>query len=206
MALIDENGYQYFLLPLTHIYISQDENGDYSHQGMLAIDFLGWNDSGRVYQCDYYAPCDCTCVAKGSQGDWVAWESDAEVRCADGSTQYMCWVQVHDDNPFPVGTKKKQGEVIGHTGTTGNVTGDHLHLNIAKGKWNTSGWTSNSQGTSHLRNEQSIPGMMYITEDTKIVMGGIHYWVRIGDVRPTSSSKKKKGYKFILFNKRRRMI
>lgn len=204
----DTDGYQYFLFPMTHIAISQDEYGTFSHNGMLAIDFLGWNDSGRVYKCPYYAPCDCTCVAKGSGGDWVAWQSDDKVHCADGSLQYMNWVQVHDDTPFPVGTKKKQGELIGHTGTTGNVTGDHLHLNVAKGKWSEGGWARNSYNVGYIKNEQHIYEVMYLKKDAKIVSGNTHTWQTIDDPTPTPTKRKnkKKKYKFVLFNSKRRIL
>lgn len=201
------DGYQYFLFPLTHINISQDENGGFSHRGMLAIDFLGWDDSGRVYKCPYYAPCDATCVAKGSAGDWVAWESDDKVHCADGSLCYVCWVQVHDDTPFPVGTKKKQGEIIGHTGTTGDVTGDHLHLNVAKGKWSEGGWSTNSYNVGYILNEQHIYEVMYLKSDVKRVNAGLHPWVIIEDWNPTKKTKKKKKkYNFVLFDKKKKIF
>ena len=200
-----EDDYQYFVLPLTHVNISQDEYGTYSHQGMLAIDFLGWNDSGRVMKCPYYAPCDCTCVAKGTNGDWVAWQSDDKVHCADGSLQIMNWVQAHDDTPFEVGTKKKQGEVIGHTGTTGNVTGDHLHLNVAKGKWSDGGWATNSYGVGYIKNEQHIYEVMYLMRNAKIIAGNTHTWQTEPEERPKKKKKKKK-YKFVLFNSRRRIL
>ena len=40
--MVDEHGNQVALFPLEYLYVSQGENGSYSHQGILAIDFLGW--------------------------------------------------------------------------------------------------------------------------------------------------------------------
>lgn len=199
-----EDGYQYFLFPLTHINISQDEYGGFSHQGMLAIDFLGWDDNGRVYECPYYAPCDCTCIAKAAAGDWVIWESDDLVHLADGTLSKMCWEQAHDGTPFPVGTKKKQGEIIGHTGVEGYVTGDHLHLNVAKGSY--VGRVQNSYGNWHLINECHIYEVMYIKSDVKRINDGLHPWVIIENWNPKPKKKKKKHkFKFVLFNYRRRV-
>ena len=52
--LYNENGVQVLLFPLDCIYISQGENGQYSHQGTYNIDFLGYNSNGRVYSAPYY--------------------------------------------------------------------------------------------------------------------------------------------------------
>lgn len=198
------DGYQYFMFPMNeYIYISQGENGSYSHKGTLCIDFLGWNENGRVYKCPYYAPCDAKCVAKGSGGDWVAFESIDKVHCADGTLSKMCWVQVHDDTPLSVGTIVKQGEVIGHTGTTGNVTGDHLHLNVAKGEWSSSGWVSStSDVASHIKNEVHIFEVMYVRKGSKMLSDIKYNMIEVPDSLPIYIKMKKHKYKFVLFNRR----
>lgn len=61
--LVASDGFEVMLFPLPYIYISQGENGQYSHRGTLNIDFLGWGASGRVYNAPMYAPCSCKCVA-----------------------------------------------------------------------------------------------------------------------------------------------
>lgn len=199
--------YQYFMFPMNeYIYISQGENGSYSHKGTLCIDFLGWNENGRVYKCPYYAPCDCKCVAKGSGGDWVAFESLDKVLCADGTLSKMCWVQVHDDTPLSVGTTVKQGEVIGHTGTTGNVTGDHLHLNVAKGEWANSGWVSSTSTTdSHIKNEVHIFDVMYVRAYSKMLSDITYNIIEVPDTPGGSGGAikhKKHNFKFFIFNRR----
>ena len=130
-----ENGTQVMLFPLPDIYISQGENGSYSHQGTLNIDFLGWGENGRIYSCPYYAPCDCKCVYKSTSGYYNIWESLNPVYCPDGVERYVCFENVHGDMLFDVGTIKLQGEQIGVTGAYGYATGDHLHLNVANGKY-----------------------------------------------------------------------
>ena len=55
--LYNRDGYQVMLFPMEYMNISQGEGGSLSHN--LAMDFLGWNADGRVYDCPYYAPSPC---------------------------------------------------------------------------------------------------------------------------------------------------
>lgn len=127
-------GVEVLLFPLPYLYMSQNEGGDYSHVGTLAMDFLGWGANGRIYKAPYYAPCSCTCIASTESANRI-WQSDNPVLYADGTTDYVTWVQAHDNNPLPVGTHLNQGDLLGHTGTAGFATGDHVHFNFAKGRY-----------------------------------------------------------------------
>lgn len=133
--LYNENNVQVLLFPLPSIYISQGENGQYSHRGTLNIDFLGYNNGGRVYNQPYYAPCDVKCVYKSSTAYYNIWESINPVYCADGVTRKICFQNIHGNMLFSVGTVKRQGEQIGVTGSYGQATGDHLHFNVAEGTY-----------------------------------------------------------------------
>ena len=62
-TMVAQDGYEVMLFPLTSLYVTQGENGNYSHKGILAIDFQGWDNGRRVYTAPMYAPCSCTCVA-----------------------------------------------------------------------------------------------------------------------------------------------
>jgi hypothetical protein len=110
------------------INVTQGENGDYSHKGTLCIDFVGTTD-----QYPYYAPCDCECIATG-QDSYLVWKSDKPVMCADGQVRSIVWVNVHESPlTHSVGTKLTKGQLMGHTGIGGNVTGDHWHFNVIEG-------------------------------------------------------------------------
>ena len=61
-TLVANDGYEVALFPLPYLYMSQDEGGDYSHEGTYNIDFLGYSSSGRVYDAPIYAPCTCKVV------------------------------------------------------------------------------------------------------------------------------------------------
>ena len=131
--LFDNNGYEVPLFPMEYMNISQGEGGSYSHNS--AMDFLGWNAQGRVYQCPYYAPCTCKCVAHFGTGN-STWESVNPVHLPDGTITKITFCFDHDEGTlFPIGTVKTQGDLIGHSGTAGMVTGDHMHFNTAIGTY-----------------------------------------------------------------------
>ena len=184
-----KEGVEVMLFPLPYLYMSQDEGGDYSHAGTLAMDFLGWGPNGRIYQAPYYAPCSCTCIAKTEEANRI-WQSDNPVFLADGTTDYVTWVQAHDNNPLPVGTHLNQGDLLGHTGTAGNVTGDHLHLNIAKGKY--ANWERVPPNNNwQLVNSMHIYDACFVN-DTVIVQGYGHLWINYDTPIPPTPAKKYK--------------
>lgn len=182
-------GVEVMLFPLEYLYMSQDEGGDYSHAGTLAIDFLGWGDNGRIYRCPYYAPCSCTCIGSTESANRI-WQSNAPVLLADGTVDYVCWVQAHDNNPLPIGTVLKQGDLLGHTGTAGQVTGDHLHLNVARGKY--ANWERVPPNNNwQLRNSIHIYNACYVN-DTEIIRGFGHDWKTYDiPIPPTPTPHKK---------------
>lgn len=193
--LVANDGKEVFLFPLDYLYMSQDEGGDYSHLHTYSIDFLGWGPTGRIYRCPYYAPCTCRCVQVGSGS--VVWQSTDKVHCANGDLSIMTFHVAHDDNAtiHYVGEVIQMGEVIGATGTTGNVTGDHLHLNVAKGTFQ--GFYDVGTGHYQLRNSVHIYNAMYVN-DTVIVRGFNHNWKTYnGGITP--SPRGKYHFKWVLY-------
>jgi len=108
--LIKTNGTEILLFPLDYMYVTQGENGSYSHAGTLNLDFQGYGASGRIYKCPYYAPCSMTCVARTST--YAIWESDEKVYLVNGTTDYITLVVVHDDFPPALGTHVNRGITI----------------------------------------------------------------------------------------------
>lgn len=192
---VASDGYEVLLFPLEYMNISQDEYGSYSHTGILAIDFLGWNSNGRVLHCPYYAPCSCTCLATTSDNNRI-WQSNNKVHLADGTLDYVCWVQAHDNTPLPIGTVLTQGELLGRTGTAGNVSGDHLHLNVARGLY--SGW-DHSQNDRQLNNSIHIYNAMYVN-DTVIINGENHNWLTYNGL----NKLKNHHYPWVLYSRKLR--
>lgn len=93
--LKDRLGREVALFPLQYLYMTQDEGGDFSHAGTLAMDFQGWGASGRIYNCPYYAPCSIECIASTESANRI-WQSLSEVVCP-GFTDFITIVVAHDD-------------------------------------------------------------------------------------------------------------
>lgn len=195
--LVADDGYEVMLFPLEYMYMSQDEGGDYSHLHTYSIDFLGWGANGRITHCPYYAPCSCKCVqVSNSGGNSRCYTSLDKVHCPDGTFDYITFNCVHDNNPISsLNQVFQQGDLIGHTGTAGNVTGDHLHFNVAKGQY--AGFYDVGTGHYQLRNSRHIYNICYVN-DTTIRQGYGHNWrVFQGGITPTPDYRKYK-FKWVL--------
>ena len=189
--LIASDNKEVMLFPLEYLYVSQGENGNYSHQGTLNIDFIGWGANGRVYNAPIYAPCTCTCVAVLSGADnGRVFQSLAPVHTADGNLQIVTFMFYHDNNPIAsLNDTFVQGDLIGHTGTAGNVTGDHTHFNTAFGTYQ--GFINVPPNNwSELTNSSHIYDTCYVN-DTIIVDGYGYNWIEYTTPIPLTILKSK---------------
>ena len=156
--------------PMDIINITQGEDGPYSHRGILAIDFVGTHP-----KYPYYAPVDCECVA--AFNDVAVWRSIEEVMCADGEKRKIFWSCIHEvPLSHTLGTILFKGELMGHTGTGGTATGDHLHLQVMNGD-EYMGFTRNEYGSSTLVGEQLHIYDVFSVGDVTIVNGYGYPWV-----------------------------
>lgn len=193
--LFDSNGYEVMLFPMEYMNISQGEGGSYSHH--LAMDFLGWNSLGRVYDCPYYAPCSAECVFSFGTSDNRTWESIGDVHLADGTIRHVTFCFNHDETPPALGTILTQGALIGHSGTAGQATGDHMHFNTAYGTYQ--GYVL-IPGTEfyELANSSHIYDTCYVN-NTVIVDGNGYNWKTFEGGSPTPPEPDKKKHKFPWF-------
>ena len=202
--LVGRDGKEVMLFPLPYMYITQGEGETYSHAGTFNIDFIGYGSNGVIYQAPYYAPCSCKCVRTFSSGDESngrVYESLDRVHTPNG-LQYVSFLFFHDDNPTSVvGTVYSQGDLIGHTGTNGNVTGDHVHFNTADGKY--AGYEHvppDNQG--QLVNSTHIYDICYVN-DTVLVNDYNYNWqIYSGGVTPSDIRKGK--FPWVLYARRLR--
>lgn len=195
--LIAQDGYEVMLFPLAYLYMSQDEGGNYSHLYTYSIDLLGWGANGRILNCPYYAPCTCKCVQVGSGS--VVWQSVDKVHYANNILDIVTFHCAHDDNATVhyVGEIIQQGDLLGATGKTGHVSGDHLHLNTARGAF--AGFYNVGTGHYQLRNATHVYDTCFVN-DTVIKRGYNHNWrVYNGGITPDYRKFK---FKWVLYDKR----
>lgn len=181
-TMVAPDGKEICLFPFEYMYISQNENGQYSHANTYNIDFLGWGANGHITHCPFYAPCTLRCVAIWDAGSNTrVYQSVNPVHLADGTVDYLTINFTHDDNPpHNVGDMVLQGALLGRTGTTGNVTGDHIHSCCGKGQYE--GFTrrepgpGEAEGHFDLTNRAHYYDCCYVN-DTVIVDGAGNPWV-----------------------------
>ena len=127
-TLVASDGHEVCLFPMDMLYITQLSGpSSLSHCCGHPIDIVG-----NTAEYPLYAPFSCHLVWSWPDGNERSYTSDSEVWYAtpNGNGWTLGYVTVcftHQNNP-PTKTSFKQGEVIAHTGTSGNVTGDHCHL------------------------------------------------------------------------------
>lgn len=196
------DGYEVALFPLEYMNISQGElmpDNSWSHYNTYNVDFLGWNQDGRVLKCPIYAPFTMKVVAlwdyTGSHT--VTFESVDKVHFADGSLDYMTIEFTHADNPpiFTLNATVQQGRLCSYTGTYGNVTGDHSHICIGKGHY--TGYTQREGGHYDLSNRYHIYNGLFIN-DTEIIYDHNYNWRTWEQPQPPTDRKKSK-FKWVLY-------
>lgn len=204
--LVAQDGYEIMLFPMEYMNISQGEYGSLSHY--LAMDFLGWDENGRVYQCPYYAPCSCRCVAHWGSDANTTWQSLDKVHLPDGSLTVVTFAFQHDNNPLPVGTVLTQGDLIGHTGTAGYVTGDHMHFNTAIGAYDGYEHIPGSSQWYELKNSSHIYNTTYVNNTVLYNDEGYNWREYHGGIVPPipiEDEKKKRGFPWYIYSRRKRI-
>lgn len=166
-------GYQVALFPLDMVYITQKyDPTSPSHCCGKPIDCIGTHSIYPIY-----APFDCvrTWNDYGSGYGDCGFTSLSQVWTPQG-LENVSFILTHDDNPDFTKTTFRQGELIGHTGTTpiGLVTGDHIHIeasNIANATLIDSGISCAGFGNHcyYLNGAQEPNKIFYLTGDENIL-------------------------------------
>lgn len=194
--LVANDGYEVCLFPLSILYMTQDEGGDYSHQGTYNVDFVG-----STAQAPLYAPVTMKVVGTSlseAGGNNVKFESVNKVHLANGNLDYLTIEFSHDSNPpvTTIGQVVQQGDLCYHTGTYGYVTGDHVHTCAGEGHY--SGIVSRPPyGWYDLANRIHYWDACYVN-DTTIVQGYGHDWKTWTEPTPPPTVSKKHKFPFII--------
>lgn len=173
------NKIQDILFPMEYMNITQGNNGQYSHQGVYALDLAGRNAGQDLV----FAPFDVICMARDSaqNGNAAFWQSTQRVRFANGSIDYATIMLIHDNtiNGIYKGARYAQGTQIAQEGTAGNAIGNHIHFEIAQGKFSHM-YDKNKYGTYHLPNAMSADQCCFIDE-TIMVNDNAMNWKKLSD-------------------------
>lgn len=183
-------GIQDILIPMEFFRCLQ---GDFEgNHPSYACDLSG-KDTGRDVA---YAPCDVVCVATNpNDGNTVWWQSQNKVRFADGTIDYLTMMIIHDNNldGIYVGAKYNQGQQIAQEGTAGMANGNHLHIEVAKGKF-TSKYAKNAKGY-YLPKSQAIETVCF-ADGTTFVTSSNWNWKYTKDVPVANTSASTTGCPF----------
>lgn len=176
------------ILNIDVLNISQGMNGNYSHQGDLALDII---------DCTFFKAPFTGIVKRIYTNNNTVWlESLEKVEYADGTVDYMTIMTMHDNDVsnLKVGQTIKQGEIYYEPGIKGKATGSHIHVAVGKGKFTGNGWY---QGQYQIQskcyawpiyNQYDITKALYLYSDVKII-NGIYDWKK--SVYTITESKKK---------------
>lgn len=194
-TLIADDGYEVALFPMPYLYMTQDEGGDYSHLGTYNIDFVGYNGSGVITRAPIYAPVTMKVTSYSPSftgGNAVIFESVNRVHLANGQLDYLTIMFMHDNNPpyTTTGATVQQGQLCYHTGTYGQVTGDHVHSCVGQGRGGQ--FIQRSSGNWDLSNRIHYWQGVY-TNDTTIIQGYGHDW-HTWNGQPASGGDKKRKF------------
>lgn len=139
-----------------------------SHLDSYAIDEAG-KDTGMD---DIKAPF--TGIVKKiykTDANEVWLESIDKVEYPDGTVDYMTVLFCHDNNvdDLFIGKVIKQGEVFYQEGTKGNASGNHCHIECAKGKFSQTGWHKNTAGFWSINNGKKPEECLWIDDSITII-------------------------------------
>lgn len=154
--------------PMEYLRITQKENTG-SHLKSLAMDFGGKD----VFKDDCYAPCDLKVkrVREKANGE-IYFESLSPVLFADGTTDYLHLLMLHDNNTYgwKTGDTIKQGQLFYREGgmQSGKPTAlaNHVHIEAGKGKWIVCRQTQNDVGTWVCENQEHLYNLFWLKHNT----------------------------------------
>lgn len=156
-------GNECVLFPLESLYVTR-----YHHKGDdYILDLIDYQNDRQILKAPLYAPVSMKCVHVGTletNTPTVTWESLEPVLFVDGTIDYLTLSISHDNDfsDYTVGEVIFQGSVIGHTGTAGEVTGDHTHLIVGIGRYQ--GYMTLPSGQYTLKNQYPPDNAMGIND------------------------------------------
>lgn len=177
----------YLIYPTKYMNISQTYSDSYSHKGYSTGNPKSYpiddacKDSGKDY---FYIPCDKMIVKRvygvGNSGINTIWlESVDKVYLANGQYDYVNILVSHSEDSdlknIKVGnvyTRKTALFKEGKDGyDRGMATGNHFHIDIARGKFINNGWEKNNKGCWTIKGNAIKPEEAFFVDKsfTKVI-------------------------------------
>lgn len=155
------------MYPSPYIRITQ-KHGIGSHVDSFAIDEAG-SDGGIDFINAPFTGIVKRIYTKDANEVWL--ESVEPVLFADGTQDYMTIMVAHDNNVSNLkeGQIIKQGQRFYEEGTKGKASGNHVHLEVAKGKFSGTGWHKNNAGYWSINNGKKVDECLFIDDSYKIL-------------------------------------
>lgn len=147
-----------------------------------ATDFVPYNSTGttRLFRAPCYAPVDIQLLWVDTTECCALWQSVNQVHFADGSIDYLGIIVYHDNDISngtysSIGTVIQQGQIFNRSGTGGNVTGDHVHLETGKGQVNLNQYRYHFLDTTDCK--RIVPDSALFVNDTYVTPLTGYNWV-----------------------------
>lgn len=166
--------------PMPTMNITQGYNQG-THAGAYALDMKG-EDQGIDWVLAPFTGV-IRKVDNASYGIWYWFESLKPVLCANGQQSYLTALFGHDNKQrHNVGDIIKQGERLCAEGTSGNATGNHCHMEIARGRFVTGGWYKNKQGVYMIYNAVRPNEYLCLPDAYRVINDGGLSWKKESQV------------------------
>ena len=169
-------------------------------------------NGSREFRAPCYAPVDIQLLWTDPVECCALWQSVDTVHFADGSIDYLGIIVYHDNDIAngtysAVGTIKRQGEIFNHSGTGGNVTGDHVHIETGKGQVNLNNYRYHFTDNTQCR--RILPDHALFVNDTIVTQYPQYNWIEYdGGITPPTPHPavvwKRNKFKWYLYARKNR--
>lgn len=171
------------LFPMEYLRVTQGENTG-THLGGKAMDF-GGRDTGKDA---LYCPCQMRVIRiRDNRNGEVYLESTHPVRLADGTTDYVRLLLIHDDTKqnYEVGDILNQGDYFylegGMSGGIRQKLPNHVHIEGGKGKWREPKHylVPGTTDKYSIEEPESLNKLFKLSKDTIVLDDGGYKWVTL---------------------------
>lgn len=170
------------MYPSPYIRITQKDHVG-THADSWAVDEAG-SDGGIDYAIASFTGTIKKIYTSDANEVWF--ESVDKVQYPDGTIDYMTLMLAHDNDVsnLKVGQVIKQGQRFYEEGTKGNASGNHIHLECARGKFTGTGWHKDNAGYWSINNGKKIDECLWIDDSYKLMNTAGYNFKNVKDAEP----------------------